>query len=416
MRVAILHYSLPPVVGGVEAVIHAHAGLLLRAGIPVTLLAGAGEESALPPGADFVHIPEADSRHPRVVEISQQLESGVVPADFLPLTSLLERSLLVALGSMDTVMVHNVFTKHFNIPLTVALIRLLDGGKLRNCIAWCHDFTWTSSHSQSSVHPGYPWDLLRTFRRDVTYVTVSAARQQELAGMLKCPPGQIGVVYDGVDPADLYSLSEEGQALVERLDLDQADLILLMPVRITEAKNIEFALQVIASLKARGVKPKLVVTGPPDPHDPQSQEYYLSLLQLRRQLDVKHEACFVYESGSAPGEGYTIGLPVVRQLYRACDVLFMPSHREGFGMPILEAGLLGMPVFSSKIPAEMEIGAGLVTRFSPDNTPDLVAGAILDWAQNSATQRLRQRIRQNFTWQAIFQHDILPLIKRGKRS
>jgi mannosylglucosylglycerate synthase len=416
MRVAILHYSLPPVVGGVETVIQAHAGLLLKAGIQVTLIAGAGEESALPAGTDFIHIPEMDSRHPRLAQISQQLDSGVVPADFVPLTALLERSLLQALGSIDTVMVHNVFTKHFNIPLTAALIRVLDGGKLRNCIAWCHDFTWTSPHSSSSVHPGYPWDLLRTFRRDVTYVTVSAARQQELAGLLKCPPGQIGVVYDGVDPTDLYSLSEEGQALVERLDLDQADLILLMPVRITQAKNIEFALQVIASLKARGVKPKLVVTGPPDPHDLQDQEYYRSLLELRRQLDVEREACFVYESGSLPGEGYTIGLPLVRQLYRVCDLLFMPSHREGFGMPILEAGLLGMPVFSSKIPAAMEIGAGVVTRFSPDNAPDSVAGVILDWAQNSSTQRLRQRIRQNFTWQAIFQHDILPLITRGKRS
>jgi glycosyltransferase involved in cell wall biosynthesis len=85
-------------------------------------------------------------------------------------------------------------------------------------------------------------------------------------------------------------------------------------------------------------------------------------------------------------------------------------------MPILEAGLLGMPVFSSKIPAAMEIGAGVVTRFSPDNAPDSIAGMLLDWAQNSTTQRLRQRIRQNFTWQAIFQHDILPLISRGKRS
>ena len=126
MRVAILHYSLPPVVGGVETVIHAHAGMLLKAGIPVTLIAGAGEESALPPGADFIQIPEMDSRHPRLVQISQQLESGVVPADFVPLTALLERSLLLALGSVDTVMVHNIFTKHFNIPLTAALIRVLD--------------------------------------------------------------------------------------------------------------------------------------------------------------------------------------------------------------------------------------------------------------------------------------------------
>jgi glycosyltransferase involved in cell wall biosynthesis len=63
----------------------------------------------------------------------------------------------------------------------------------------------------------------------------------------------------------------------------------------------------------------------------------------------------VYESGSNPESGYTIALPLVRELYRVCDILFIPSHREGFGMPILEAGLIGMPVFSSEIPAAEEI-------------------------------------------------------------
>ena len=106
------------------------------------------------------------------------------------------------------------------------------------------------------MHPGYPWDLLRTYREDVTYVTVSLHRQAELAGLLGCSPERIHVVYNGVDPADLYSLSEEGQALIERLDLDDADLILLMPVRITQAKNIELGLQVTAQLKARGMPPE----------------------------------------------------------------------------------------------------------------------------------------------------------------
>ena len=108
---------------------------------------------------------------------------------------------------MDHVIIHNVFTKHFNLPLTAALMRLLEQGMIRHCIAWCHDFTWTSAHSRSSVHPGYPWDLLRTFREDVTYVTVSRHRQAELAGLFHCAPERIHVVYDGVDPAELYSLS-----------------------------------------------------------------------------------------------------------------------------------------------------------------------------------------------------------------
>ena len=416
MKTAILHYSAPPVVGGVEAVIQAHTALLLKAGCPVRLITGAGDKAGLPDEAEFIQIPEMDSRNPRVVQINQQLEAGQLPAEFDIISVNLEKHLEVALQRMDNVMVHNVFTKHFNLPLTAALIHLLDKGKIRNCIAWCHDFTWTSPHSRSSVQPGYPWDLLRTYREDVTYVTISRSRQKELAGLFNCPPEHIHVIYDGVDPVDLYSLSEEGQALIKRLDLADADLILLMPVRITQAKNIEYALQVIACLKDRGILPKLVITGPPDPHDPGDMHYYQSLVDLRRLLHVEPEARFIYESGPQPGEGYTIGLPVVRELYRICDVLFMPSRREGFGMPILEAGMMGMPIFSTEVPAAEEIGGRQVNRFSPEDPAAKVAEMISSWAQNSSTQRLRQHIRQNFTWQAIFHHDILPLLTGGQAA
>jgi glycosyltransferase involved in cell wall biosynthesis len=410
MKIAILHYSVPPVVGGVEAVIQAHTGLLLKSGFQVRLIAGAGAQQALPAGAEFIKIPEMDSRHPKVVELSQELEKGVVPADFDCFSIKLENSIRPSLESVDTVIVHNIFTKHFNLPLTATLVHLLEMGKIRQWIAWCHDFTWTSPHSRSAVHPGYPWDLLRTYQNVMTYVTISQARQQELVGLFGCRPETIRVIYNGVDPVDIYSLSTEGNELIERLDLVDEDLFLLMPVRITQAKNIEFALKIVASLKSSGIRVKLIVTGPPDPHDPSDMDYYRSLLELRKDLHLEKEARFVYESGSKPDEGYVIGLPIVRELYRVCDVLLMPSHREGFGMPILEAGMMGMPIFTVAVPAAKEIGFDEVMRFSPDDPIDEVAGRMIHWARSNPTQILRQRVRQRFTWNAIFQHDIRTLL------
>ena len=410
MNIAILHYSVLPIVGGVEAVINAHTELLLHAGHQVTLVAGAGDKSALPDAAEYICIPEMDSRHPQVVQANQQLEEGIVPADFESITTRLHKELVVSLHPFDSVVIHNAFTKHFNLPLTAALFRMLDRGEIKKCIAWCHDITWTSVHSRPKVHPGYPWDLLRTSREDVTYVAVSRHRQLELAGLFEIPAERIRVIYNGVDPVKVYSLSQEARALIERLDLQEADLILLMPVRITQAKNIELALGVIANLKRRGMHVKLVVTGPPDPHDPGDMEYYHSLLRERQRLDVVEEARFVYESGPETGQGYTIGLTVVQELYRACDVLFLPSHREGFGMPILEAGLMGMPVFTTQVPSAEEIGEQDVVRFSPEAKAEEITELILNWVHSNPIQRLKQRVRQNFTWQAIFHHDILPLL------
>jgi glycosyltransferase involved in cell wall biosynthesis len=65
-----------------------------------------------------------------------------------------------------------------------------------------------------------------------------------------------------------------------------------MPVRVTRAKNIEFALEVVAVLKREGLKVKLVLTGPPDPHDERSMEYFHALQKLRDDLGLHSEMRF----------------------------------------------------------------------------------------------------------------------------
>ncbi|MFQ5856420.1 MAG: glycosyltransferase family 4 protein [Anaerolineae bacterium] len=407
---AILHYTAPPIVGGVEAVIEGHVRVFVEAGYPVIVVAGRGDQTALPSGANFVLVPEVDSQHPEVAEVGYALEQGDMPSDFEGLVTRLADMLAPTLSSFDNLIIHNIFTKHFNLPLTAALYRLLDSGIIQRCIAWCHDFTWTSPSSRSKVHPGYPWDLLRTYRSDVTYVVVSRSRQRELAELFGCSPEEIHVIFNGVDPDVLLGLSRTGSDLVARLGLLESDLVLLMPVRVTQAKNIEYALRVVAGLKARGCRPKLVLTGPPDPHDVGSIAYFDSLRELRRQLDVEDEMRFVLESGPNPEEPFIVDGPVVADLFRACDVMFMPSHREGFGIPVLEAGLVGVPVVCTDVPAAQEIGGEDVTVFDAAEEPARVAEQILAWAEQSPVHRLRRRVRQKYTWRAIFERDIKPLL------
>jgi mannosylglucosylglycerate synthase len=410
-RVAVLHYSAHPVVGGVESVILSHVRLLLKAGFPVRVIVGRGETSKALQGAEFYKISELDSQHPAVLEVSQELEQGRVPLQFDDMVTRLEKDLSAALDHTDIVIVHNTFTKHFNLPLTAALFRLLDQNILPKCIAWCHDISWTSPNSRSKVFPAYPWDLLRTFRPDIAYVAVSEGRKQDLVQLFGCPPDDIQVIYNGVDPMELLALSQAGQSLSDRLGLWESDLNLLLPVRVTQAKNIEFAIKVVAALIGNGVQPRLIVTGPPDPHDRLNMEYFQSLLKLREQLDVVTEVCFVYESGPFPGEPYSLSMQMVSELFRMSDALFMPSHREGFGMPILEAGLAGIPVFcSDRIPAAKEIGGPDVFQFSLEAKPDQVANLILEWMKTSPTLHLRRHIRQSLTWESIFHKQIVPLL------
>jgi glycosyltransferase involved in cell wall biosynthesis len=91
--------------------------------------------------------------------------------------------------------------------------------------------------------------------------------------------------------------------------------------------------------------------------------------------------------------------------------MFMPSHREGFAMPVLEAGLAGLPVVCTEVPAAVEIGGRDVIPFDLGEDADGLAARILAWLERSPVFRLRRRVRQNYTWPAIFQRDILPLLQ-----
>lgn len=408
--IAILHYSAPPVVGGVEAVIQAHVEVFVSEGHRTRVIAGRGDGAAYPSGADFQLIPEMDSQHPLVIEQNLELEKGVVPAQFNDLVDRLVENIEPHLHGYDWLIVHNIFTKHFNLPLTCALKTILSERVAMGCIAWCHDFTWTSPSSRSKVHPGFPWDLLREKWGGVTYVVVSKERQGSLAELFNCSRDDIPVVYNGVDRDLLLGLSVTGKYIVDRLGLFESDLILIMPVRVTKAKNIEFALEVLKAIKSKGLMPKLVLTGPPDPHDPDNIAYYRSLLRMRAALGLDAEMSFIYELELEGDGGYILDMATVSDLMRVSDLVFLPSHREGFGMPVLEAGMLGLQVVASEIPAVKEIANDYVTQIDISQTPEDVAERILGWASSDKRHQLRRRVRQSFTWEAIYRNEIRPLL------
>jgi hypothetical protein len=68
MKIALLHYSSPPVVGGVESVLAHHARLMADAGHQVTILTGCGEK--FDERIDVRVVPQISSRHPDVLKAS----------------------------------------------------------------------------------------------------------------------------------------------------------------------------------------------------------------------------------------------------------------------------------------------------------------------------------------------------------
>jgi len=406
-NVAILHYAAPPIIGGVESTIFHHARLLSRSGYDVTIIAGRGEP--FQSGIRHHHLPEVDSRHPEVLDIGEKLASGAVPDEFHRLLDVLYFRLRQILKDVQVLIVHNAITLHKNLALTAALRRIGDDGDIR-IIAWCHDFAWQDALYTPDLHPGYPWDLLRFPWPGVQYVAVSEHRRERLASLLGLKRECISVVTPGVDVGAFLKLEALTRDLVDRLDLLDADPLILLPARITRRKNIEFAVRVVASLKAAKPKALLMITGPPGPHNPKNIAYLQSLNDLKESLNVVENVCFLYEQNDRGGP-LRITDEVVADLYRLADLLLFPSKREGFGIPVLEAGLARLLVFAADIPPVHESSGGFVHLFDLEETPEKVAVEMGTCIDQDQAYQLRHRVLQHFTWNSIVNNQLIPLLE-----
>jgi glycosyltransferase involved in cell wall biosynthesis len=213
----------------------------------------------------------------------------------------------------------------------------------------------------------------------------------------------------GVDVYDFLGLSSFTRGIIEKLNLLAAEPLILLPARLTRRKNIEFAIKVIALLKRDYPNVKLIVTGPPGPHNPQNISYLDALNSLRKELNLESQVLFLYDAGD-DGEVLTIPDEAIPDFFQIADILLFPSTREGFGIPVLEAGLVRMPVFASDIAPVRESSADAAYLFDPKGDPDYVRKEITSFLESDRAYKLRRNVLSQFTWQSILNKKIVPLL------
>ena len=90
--------------------------------------------------------------------------------------------------------------------------------------------------------------------------------------------------------------------------------------------------------------------------------------------------------------------------------MLFPSAYEGFGIPILEAGLAGIPIFCSDIAPFRETTGSAALYFDLREAPTAIAVKIATALHEDARAQLRRRVRQEYTWEAIYRRSVLPLL------
>lgn len=395
-RILFVHYTTPQILGGVEQVMAAHAAALQAAGKEVAVLAGRG--GAKPRGVRVIRVAEADSRHPAVERDLAALSTGVRAPAHDALVARLLAKIRPHVKRADRVLVHNVMTMPLNLALTEVLATLAQEHQDR-FIAWTHDISYFDERYAAMRREGAPWDLVTRPVPGVRYVTVSEQRAEQLSRLTGLARREIEVVTNGIDVGDVLGLTPAGLRLAQRLHLFDADPLLLLPVRLTRRKRVEAAIDATAVLRRRGRAPMLVVTGATGPHNAANKAYLAELTARAKKVEGVHLLAALDVKPT---------YATVVDLYSLADVLVFPSESEGFGIPMLEAGLHRLPIVCSDIPALRETGGDDPIYVPPDASGEAIADAI-ERALDTPVMRMRARAREH-AWPRVLRERVLPVI------
>jgi glycosyltransferase involved in cell wall biosynthesis len=392
MKVALLHYSTWPEIGGVENVVRDQANMLVNAGHEVKVLTGVGLDTR--EAYKFLLLPQLAPDFPLNKSVRAVLDRGQLDQNFSKYRSVLVEALEAALADVDITFVHNIFTMHYNLACTQALHDLAPRHKM---IAWTHDLTATNSDFALPNPTQPPWNLMRTSAPGVTYAATSDLRAAEIKAQLK-PPVAPQVIPNPVDPMRLFGLTPEMRTALLALEIPWRDFVFLLPARVMVRKNIDFAIEVVKKLREQDRNPLLLITGAKVTDSPAS-EHYGAFLRQSLPEDLHGHVIFL-------SDYFLVQDDTLRDLYLLSDCLLFPSRQEGFGLPVLEAALHRMPVWCRDIPAYRALeGSGSFLLDDLAKLPEAI-----NWLEAQSPFRQQRRCRRLFDPTILYSKYYEPLL------
>lgn len=171
----------------------------------------------------------------------------------------------------------------------------------------------------------------------------------------------------------------------QRCGLADSDRLLLCVGRLDPQKNQALALQVLARL--------------PDSHHLlllgacTDSQYLESLKQMAQQLGVSQR---VHGWEAASGQSLV-------DAYAACDVFFLPSVHEPFGIVVLEAWAAGKPVLASRVGGLVDlVEEGVTGWLFPSNQAEAAVQMLQNMGDGQEVAgRALAHCQQNYDWKTL---------------
>ena len=185
-------------------------------------------------------------------------------------------------------------------------------------------------------------------------ITVSNQLKDEVRWLYQLPDQKVRVIYNGVN-ADAFDYSIDPGEVKRRYSIGPLDPTVLFVGRMVVQKGPDILMRAIPSLLRHHHNAKFVFAG--DGH------MRGEVQATANQLGVGHAVRML---GDRRGRE-------LLDLFKACDIVAVPSRNEPFGIVILEGWSAGKPVVSTKRGGPAEFVWHGVNGLQVDDTPDSVA-------------------------------------------
>lgn len=253
----------------------------------------------------------------------------------------------------------------------------------QNCFATQRPYIFTPHDLQHEYFPEYFDKRTLMVRRErykrhaqeaKAVACISNQCKKDVVRHLAVMPEKCPVIYNA-SPTLAYPQPSATYFMELRKKFDLPESFLYYPAKTYPHKNHEKLITAVKLLKELGEPVTVICSGPLTDH-------YASVLEPHiRSEGVESEMRFL---GWVTAEE-------VNALYDMAEALIFPSRFEGFGIPLVEAMSLGLPVICSKCSSIPEVVGNAAVFFDPD-IPDSIADSI---SQVRADDALRDSLSMN---------------------
>ena len=212
------------------------------------------------------------------------------------------------------------------------------------------------------------WSIKMSCQWAKTIIAVSNNTKHDLINLYGIDKDKIEVIYEGYDSN--YQLPITNYQSISNDQLPIYKPYLLFIGRLEKRKNIEGILETYKILKEKyNIPHQLVLAGGP------GYGYDIIKLKIKNYFKIKNSKLKIIELGYIDESSKW-------QLLSNADIFLFPTFYEGFGLPILEAQSLGVPVVCSDVSSLPEV-AGKAAIFCDPKSPQSIAEAVYSLISNT---------------------------------